>query len=286
MQLIIKNVCKQYPGTLALDNFSAELTNGLYGLLGPNGAGKTTLISIISTLLQPTAGTVFYNGKPVGGRDYMRILGYLPQYPQFYQNFTAQEFLHYMAAMKGIRKKEAHQRTAELLEQVNLTEHANKKIGAFSGGMRQRLGIAQAILNHPEILILDEPTAGLDPKERVRFRNLISRLSRDCIIILATHIVADLEFAAKEVILLKEGKLLKKASPLALQNEIAGKVWSVQVQEAELEQYMARYVIASAVVSDGAYALRIISDKQPHENARPEQPRLEDVYLSYFGEPS
>lgn len=286
MQLIIKNVSKQYPGTLALDNFSAELTNGLYGLLGPNGAGKTTLISIITTLLQPTAGTVFYNGKPVGGRDYMRILGYLPQYPQFYQNFTAQEFLHYMAAMKGIRKKEACQRTAELLEQVNLTEHANKKIGAFSGGMRQRLGIAQAILNHPEILILDEPTAGLDPKERVRFRNLISRLSRDCIIILATHIVADLEFAAKEVILLKEGKLLKKASPLALQSEIAGKVWSVQVQEAELEQYMARYVIASAAISDGAYALRIISDKQPHENARPEQPRLEDVYLSYFGEPA
>ena len=286
MQLIIKNVSKQYPGTLALDNFSAELTNGLYGLLGPNGAGKTTLISIITTLLQPTAGTVFYNGKPVGGRDYMRILGYLPQYPQFYQNFTAQEFLHYMAAMKGIRKKEARQRTAELLEQVNLTEHANKKIGAFSGGMRQRLGIVQAILNHPEILILDEPTAGLDPKERVRFRNLISRLSRDCIIILATHIVADLEFAAKEVILLKEGKLLKKASPLALQNEIAGKVWSMKVQEAELEQYMARYVIASATISDGAYALRIISDKQPHENARPEQPRLEDVYLSYFGEPS
>lgn len=284
MRLEIKNVSKQYPATLALDSFSAELTNGLYGLLGPNGAGKTTLISIITTLLQPSAGTVLYDGKPVGGRDYMKILGYLPQYPRFYPNFTAQEFLMYMAAMKGIAKKAAKPRIAELLEQVNLTEHRDKKIGAFSGGMRQRLGIAQAILNDPEILILDEPTAGLDPKERVRFRNIISRLSSNRIIILATHIVSDLEFAAKEVILLKEGKLLKKASPLALQASVAGKVWSVQADEEELEQYMARYVIANAAVSGGTYALRIISGQKPHEKAISEQPRLEDVYLYYFGE--
>lgn len=284
MLLEIKNVSKQYPKTLALDNFSAELSSGLYGLLGPNGAGKTTLISIITTLLSPSSGTVLYNGKPVGGRDYMKVIGYLPQYPRFYKNFTAQEFLNYMAAMKGLESRAARQRVTELLGQVNLTENKNKKIGAFSGGMRQRLGIAQAILNNPDILILDEPTAGLDPKERVRFRNIISKLSSERIIILATHIVSDLEFAAKEVILLREGKLLQKASPLSLQTAMTGKVWSLQADEAELEQYMEQYVIANAAAYEGKYSLRIISDERPHEAAVPESPRLEDVYLYYFGE--
>ncbi len=284
MLLEIKNVSKQYPKTLALDQFSAELTCGLYGLLGPNGAGKTTLISIITTLLSPSSGTVLYNGKPVGGRDYMKLIGYLPQYPRFYKDFTAQEFLLYMAAMKGLDTKYAPTTVAELLEQVNLSEHKNKKIGAFSGGMRQRLGIAQAILNDPEILILDEPTAGLDPKERVRFRNIISKLSSDRIIILATHIVSDVECVAKEVILLKEGKLLHKASPLSLQTAMTGKVWSMQVDESEMEQYMERYVIANAAAEEGKYSLRIISDDKPHKEAVPESPRLEDVYLYYFGE--
>ena len=284
MILEIKDVSKQYPKTLALDHFSAELTSGLYGLLGPNGAGKTTLISIITTLLSPSSGTVLYNGKSIGGRDYMKILGYLPQYPRFYKNFTAQEFLLYMSAMKGLKSKAALQRVKELLEQVNLTEHKNKKIGAFSGGMRQRLGIAQAILNDPEILILDEPTAGLDPKERVRFRNIISKLSSERIIILATHIVSDVECVAKEVILLKEGKLLQKATPLSLQTAMTGKVWTLQADEAELEQYMERYVIANAAADEGKYCLRIISEDKPHEDAVPESPRLEDVYLYYFGE--
>ncbi len=284
MLLEIKNVSKQYPKTLALDQFSAELSSGLYGLLGPNGAGKTTLISIITTLLSPSSGTVLYNGKPVGGRDYMKLIGYLPQYPRFYKDFTAQEFLLYMAAMKGLDAKSASTKVAELLEQVNLSEHKNKKIGAFSGGMRQRLGIAQAILNDPEILILDEPTAGLDPKERVRFRNIISKLSSDRIIILATHIVSDVECVAKEVILLKEGKLLHKASPLSLQTAMTGKVWSLQVDESEMEQYMERYVIANAAAEEGNYSLRIISDDKPHKEAVPESPRLEDVYLYYFGE--
>lgn len=284
MILEIKNVSKQYPKTLALDQFSAELTSGLYGLLGPNGAGKTTLISIITTLLSQSSGSVLYNGKSVGGRDYMKIIGYLPQYPRFYKDFTAQEFLLYMAAMKGLDTKYAPTRVEELLEQVNLSEHKNKKIGAFSGGMRQRLGIAQAILNDPEILILDEPTAGLDPKERVRFRNIISKLSSDRIIILATHIVSDVECVAKEVILLKEGKLLHKASPLSLQTAMMGKVWSLQVDESEMEQYMERYVIANAAAEEGKYSLRIISDDKPHKEAVPESPRLEDVYLYYFGE--
>ena len=284
MVLEIKNASKQYPKALALDGFSAELTSGLYGLLGPNGAGKTTLISIITTLLSPTSGTVLYDGKEIGSRDYMKKIGYLPQYPRFYKSFTANEFLHYMAAMKGLDKKAASKRVAELLEQVNLTEHANKKIGAFSGGMRQRLGIAQAIINDPEILILDEPTAGLDPKERVRFRNIISKLSSDRIIILATHIVSDVECVAKEVILLKEGKLLQKATPLSLQTAMDGKVWSLQAEENELQQYMDKYVIANAAAVDGKYCLRVISDEKPHKNANSEAPRLEDVYLYYFGE--
>lgn len=284
MLLEIKNISKQYPKTLALDNFSADLSCGLYGLLGPNGAGKTTLISIITTLLTPTDGTVIYNGKIARGRDYMRKIGYLPQYPQFYKNFTAYEFLMYMSSMKGLSAKEAPKRVNELLVQVNLTEHKNKKIGAFSGGMRQRLGIAQAILNNPDILILDEPTAGLDPKERVRFRNIISKLSNDRIIILATHIVPDIECIAKEVILLKNGKLLQKASPLTLQSAMNGKVWSIIAKEDEIENYMDKYVIANAATYEGDYSLRIISDEKPHEKAVPELPRLEDVYLYYFGE--
>ncbi len=284
MKLEMQNVCKQYPKTLALDGFSAELTSGLYGLLGPNGAGKTTLISIITTLLSPTAGTVLYDGKPVGGRNYMKKIGYLPQYPRFYKSFSAKEFLLYMAAMKGLSKKDTPLRVTQLLEQVNLSEHANKKVGAFSGGMRQRLGIAQAILNDPEILILDEPTAGLDPKERVRFRNIISKFSSERIIILATHIVSDVECVAKEVILLKEGKLLQKATPLSLQTAMTGKVWSLHADETELQQYMDKYVIANAAAVDGKYCLRVIADAKPAENATPEAPRLEDVYLYYFGE--
>lgn len=284
MTLEIKNVSKQYPKTLALDHFSAELSSGLYGLLGPNGAGKTTLINIITTLIAQSSGEVLYNGRSIGGKDYMKIIGYLPQYPRFYKNFTAQEFLMYMAAMKGLRPKEASQKVTELFEQVNLTEHRNKKIGAYSGGMRQRLGIAQAILNDPEILILDEPTAGLDPKERVRFRNIISKLSSERIIILATHIVSDVECIAKEVILLKEGKLLQKASPLALQSAIKGKVWRLLVDDDKIEEYTNRYVIANVAADEGKYSLRIISDTKPGEDAVPESPRLEDVYLYYFGE--
>ena len=284
--LEIKNVSKRYSKNLALNQFTAELTNGLYGLLGPNGAGKTTLINIITTLLNPTSGTVLYNGKPVGGKEYMNILGYLPQYPRFYQSFTAREFLLYMAAMKGIDKNKAVQKTEELLEKVNLTEQMNQKIGSFSGGMKQRLGIAQAILNDPEILILDEPTAGLDPKERVRFRNIISELSGKRIVILATHIISDLDFAAKEVILLQDGKLLMKDTPMALQMTLKGKVWSVNVNESELEYFRDQYIIASAVASDDSYVLRVISDKIPSEKAIPELPRLEDVYLYYFGESS
>ena len=286
MKLEIRNVSKQYPKTRALDGFSAELDCGLYGLLGPNGAGKTTLISIITTLLNPTSGCVLYNGRPVGGRDYMRVLGYLPQYPQFYKSFSALEFLRYMAAMKGVDRKTAEKRIPELLFQVGLTEHGSQKIGTFSGGMRQRLGIAQAILNDPEILILDEPTAGLDPKERVRFRNIISQLSRSRIILLATHIVPDVECAAKEVILLKAGKLLHKAAPLTLQSALAGKVWSIRADEAELRRFAERFVIANAAAENGSFRLRIVSEEKPREDALPEPPRLEDVYLYYFGDPA
>ena len=284
MELEIQNVSKQFPRTLALDGFSTSLSCGLYGLLGPNGAGKTTLISIITGLTKPTAGTVRYCGKPASGREYRRILGYLPQYPRFYANFTAAEFLRYIAAMKGLDRKAAAQRTEVLLEEVNLTAHKHKKIGAFSGGMRQRLGIAQAILNDPEILILDEPTAGLDPRERVRFRNIIAKLSDSRIVILATHIVSDLEMAAKEVLLMKSGRLIGQASPLTLQSALAGKVWRVRAERSELEQYMQRFIIANAAASDGTFDLRILAEEKPQASAVPETPRLEDVYLWHFGD--
>ena len=222
--LEFKNVTKKYGAKYALKGFTATLKNGVYGLLGPNGAGKTTLINILAGILPPTAGDVLCDGVSTQklNLDFISRVGYLPQHPVFYKDFRAREFLHYMCAVKDIPKKEAEKRTEELLEIVNLADEAEKKIGAYSGGMRQRPGIAQAMLNDPELLILDEPTSGLDPKERIRFRNIISKLSADRIVILATHIVSDIEYIANEVILLKKGELLRCGSAELLKPSRAG----------------------------------------------------------------
>ena len=285
MELKLEHITKNYGRKAALCDVSMTLDKGVYGLLGPNGAGKTTMISIIADLLSPSTGTISYNGTDIHDKrlGYVRKLGYLPQYPQFYKSFRADEFLTYMAKMKGIEKN-VPGLVAKLLEKVNLSGDARRKIGQFSGGMRQRLGIAQAILNEPEILILDEPTAGLDPKERIRFRNIISQLSEDRIVILATHIVSDVEYIAKEVILLKEGRLTDIAPPERLIEKLEGKVWTINCESDDLDKWMNGFRVSNANMHNGKYVLRVVSDDSPAVGAEPIPPNLEDVYLYCFGD--
>ena len=208
MELVIDRLTKQFQNKIAVDRVSLRLNNGVYGLLGTNGAGKTTLMRMLCGILQPTSGTIAFDGMDVREEGYRAILGYLPQDFGYYPEFTAMGFLLYMAALKGLPKHSAKRRANELLELVCLQEMGRKKIKTFSGGMKQRLGIAQALLNNPKMLILDEPTAGLDPKERVRFRNLIGQLGKDSIVLLSTHIVSDIEHIADEVLMMKNGNLI------------------------------------------------------------------------------
>ena len=208
MELVIDRLTKQFQNKIAVDRVSLRLNNGVYGLLGTNGAGKTTLMRMLCGILQPTSGTIAFDGMDVSEEGYRAILGYLPQDFGYYPEFTAMDFLLYMAALKGLPKRSAKRRANELLELVGLQEMGRKKIKTFSGGMKQRLGIAQALLNNPKLLILDEPTAGLDPKERVRFRNLIQQLGKDSIVLLSTHIVSDIEHIADEVLMMKDGNLI------------------------------------------------------------------------------
>lgn len=281
MELEFIGLTKSYKKKMALDHVSAVLDSGVYGLLGANGAGKTTLINIFVGILKGDSGKILVDGEDAAkmGKEFLSKIGYMPQYPVFYKDFTVLDFMLYMCALKGISKREGRERTMELLEIVNLADAVGKKIGALSGGMRQRVGIAQAMLGNPEILILDEPTAGLDPQERIRFRNLISRFSQDRIVLLATHIVSDVEFIANEVMLLKEGKLIRKNTPEALEHEIDGKVWSLRLPgNEELSDYEDCLISNVRRIEEGI-DVRILSEEVLGRGAVRVKPGLEDVFL-------
>ena len=283
MEIRFDDVSKCYKGEYALRDFSATLGEGVFGLLGENGAGKTTLISILVGILRADGGTVRANGRDVAaqGSKFLSDLGYMPQYPIFYRDFTVGDFLLYMGALKNLSADRAKSRATELLATVNLADAWNKKIGALSGGMRQRLGIAQAMLSDPKVLVLDEPTAGLDPGERIRFRNLISRFAPGRTILLATHIVSDVECVATEILLLRHGKLLMQGSPGALEQSIVGKVWEATVDLEESCQLAERFRIGNMKQEGSLFSLRIVNDDCPCEGAWPVRPNLEDVFL-YF----
>lgn len=287
VNLKIERVSKLYGSFAALKEVQLELGPGIYGLLGPNGAGKSTLMRIMTDLLAPTTGRVLYNGRDIHalGEAYRDKLGYLPQDFGVYPNFTAEGFLRYIARLKGLDKAAAAKQTAELLELVGLTDRSGRKLGGFSGGERQRIGIAQALLNDPEVLILDEPTAGLDPQERIRFRALLTGLSRQRMVLLSTHIVSDVEYSADRVILLKQGKVIGQAAPSALLSELTGKVWEVPVTPEEQEKLSARYLCSNVSRAEGAACLRLIAEEKPMPQARPAEPNMEDLYLYHFEQP-
>lgn len=288
MELELCGVTKRYKNKLALNGISLALTPGIYGLLGPNGAGKSTLMNIVADVILATEGTVCYNGKTIQalGAAYRKKLGYLPQATGYYKNFTARRFLRYMAALKGIGGKESGGEAERVLELVNLSEQAGKKIGSFSGGMIQRLGIANAILGSPEILILDEPTAGLDPKERIRFRNIISELSENRIVILATHIVSDVEYIAKEIVMIQEGQIIRQGSASSCTQELSGMVWELSCPSVMLHEYQKNYKVINVAAAENELTLRLIAREQPGKEARRASPKLEDVYLYFYGEDS
>lgn len=285
MVLSLDRLTKQYGSKIAVDQVSADLTPGVYGLLGANGAGKTTLMRMLCAILESTSGEVLLDGSEVisMGADYRNLLGYLPQDFGYYPNYTAKEFLHYIATLKGLPREKSRKKTKELLEITDLASVAGKKMKTFSGGMKQRVGIAQALLNNPKILILDEPTAGLDPKERVRFRNLISDYADDKIVILSTHIVSDIEAIADKVFLMKKGQFILQGSVLELTAKADGKVWELTVSQKESRNYQETMAVANVRHENGQVVLRIISDRKPAENAVPCAATLEDLYLYYFG---
>ena len=285
MELKTCGLTKQFGSKTAVKDLNITLTNGVYGLLGANGAGKTTLMRLLCNLQAPTSGQIFLGGKNIAGlgERYRALLGYLPQHFGYYPDFSALDFLFYVSALKGLEEKAVRKKSKELLEAVGLSREAKQKIKTFSGGMKQRLGIAQAMLNDPHILILDEPTAGLDPKERVRFRNLISAFSKDRIVILSTHIVSDVEFVAEDIIMMKAGQVLHFGNPQKIVSEIDGKVWECTVPTDSAEKYAAAYNTSNLRhTGENRTVLRIIADRPPMKNAARVQPTLEDLYLFYF----
>jgi ABC-2 type transport system ATP-binding protein len=283
MQLTVDNLSKNYRGGVkALQNVQLSLRPGVLGLLGPNGAGKSTLMRILATITEASSGRVLWNDRDIARNPdaLRRVLGYLPQDFGVYPNLSAIEFLDYLAAVKGIPAAAARQRISELLALVNLADAAKRPLGGYSGGMRQRVGIAQALLNDPQLLIVDEPTAGLDPEERVRFRNLLSELAGERIVILSTHIVSDVEAVATDIAILAHGQVLAHGVPEALLSQVAGKIWEVVVPSAELPALRQKHLVSNTTHrSDGVHA-RVVAGSAPSAEARQLEPSLEDAYLA------
>ena len=289
MKLEIKNLSKNYGNIQALCNVSMELDNGIYGLLGPNGAGKSTLINLITDNIKREKGEICWNGKDILklGKQYRNVLGYMPQEQGYYEEFTAGAFLMYMAKVKGMNGVNAKKRIEELLMAVNLHNNRNDKIGSFSGGMKQRLMLVQALLNDPKVLILDEPTAGVDPQERIRIRNFISEIAKDRIVILATHIISDVEAIAKEIIFLKKGKAILKGTPRQIIGIIEGKTFEIYIDENELNELRNKYIISNLRNSSTGLVVRILSEETPNEYVYSRvNANLEDLYLYCFHDKS
>lgn len=286
MELTIQSLTKQYGSKLAVDRFSATFTEGIYGLLGANGSGKTTLMRTMCAILRPTSGEVLLDGVNITALDegYRELLGYLPQNFGYYPDFTAWDFMLYLSSLKGLPKLTAEERCGELLVKVGLYEVRKKKIKTYSGGMRQRLGVAQSLINDPKILILDEPTAGLDPKERAKFRNIISDHSTGKIVLLSTHIVSDVEYIADEIMIMKHGQLSQQDDADHICDSISGFVWNCEVAPDEAESYGSRFVVSNLKHNGDKVELRIVSEQRPCENAVNVSPNLEDLYLYHFKE--
>ena len=283
MKLEIKDLTKKYGRKIALKNVSISFDSGIYGILGANGAGKSTLLNIRVSSLSPTRGEVLFSGTDIRSKksDYLTHLGYLPQNPSYYKNYTAEDFLKYMGVMKGMTKKAVKKRIPAVLEQVNLSSDAKNRLGTFSGGMIKRIGIAQAIINDPDVLILDEPTAGLDPLERIRLRKIISNVSKDKTVLLATHIVSDIEHIANRVIVMKAGEIIKNDTPDKLLEQMRGMVFSVETDQEGFDIAVSHMQVSNILFEDGKYHLRIIAVEKPFENSEAVYPDLEDIFFRY-----
>lgn len=285
MELRFDRLSKEYGAKIAVDRVSAALGPGVYGLLGANGAGKTTLMRMACGVLGPTSGEVMFDGVPIerAGGAYRAVLGYLPQDFGYYPEFTALDFMEYMAALKGIGRRAARERSLELLSAVGLAGEERRRIRTFSGGMKQRLGIAQAVLNDPKVLVLDEPTAGLDPKERVRFRNLIASFAQDKVVLLSTHIVSDVESIADRIFVMRAGAFVMEGTPAELIGMAEGKVWEAEVEGAGVDALSARLSVSRArYLHDGVAVVRYVSEKPEIPGSASVAPALEDLYLYVF----
>ena len=293
MFLSIYNITKSYKNNLALNSFTITLCPGIYALLGPNGSGKSTLMNIITDNLKADSGEITYTSDEGITENVLKMgvrfrekLGFMPQYPGLYPNFTVERFMWYMAALKGLPKEKAKKDIPEILAAVELDDVPKRKIGALSGGMKQRLTLAQAVLGDPEILILDEPTAGLDPKQRIAIRNYISKIAFNKIVIIATHVVSDIEFIARDIIMLKKGVIVDNAPPHELTKKIEGKVWNVPCLESEIQSMQNTFRVTNIARDEesGNVSLRVLSDEKPSEDSKIVTPTLEDYYLYIFGD--